>query len=53
MVPYEKLFKLKYDDNGYPESYKRNENEIQKEVDKLGFFVIVTSKEMTASEDMD
>ena len=50
MVSYEKLFKLKYDNNGYLESYKRNEDEIQKEIDKLGFFVIVTSKEMTASE---
>ena len=28
VVPYERLFKLKYDDNGYLESYKRNENEI-------------------------
>lgn len=53
MVSYEKLFKLKYDGNGYLESYKRNENEIQKEIDKLGFFVIVTSKEMTASEALD
>ena len=50
---YEKLFKLKYDNNGYLESYKRNEDEIQKEIDKLGFFVIVTSKEMTASEALD
>ena len=53
MAPYEKLFKLKYDNNGYLESYKRNENAIQKEIDKLGFFVIVTSKEMTASEALD
>ena len=53
MVSYEKLFKLKYDNNGYLESYKRNEDEIQKEIDKLGFFVIVTSKEMTASEALD
>lgn len=53
VVPFEKLFKLKYDDNGYLESHKRKENEIQKEVDKLGFFVIVTSKEMTASEALD
>ena len=52
-VSYEKLFKLKYDNNGYLESYKRNEDEIQKEIDKLGFFVIVTSKEMTASEALD
>ena len=53
MVSYEKLFKLKYDNNGYLESYKRNEDGIQKEIDKLGFFVIVTSKEMTASEALD
>ena len=53
MVSYEKLFKLKYDNNGYLESYKRNEDGIQKEIDKLGFFVIVTSKEMAASEALD
>ena len=53
MVSYEKLFKLKYDNNGYLESYKRNEDVMQKEIDKLGFFVIVTSKEMTASEALD
>ena len=50
---YEKYFKLKYDSNGYLQSYKRNETEIQKEIDRLGFFVIVTSKEMTASEALD
>ena len=50
MAAYEKLFKLKYDNNGYLLSYKRNEKKIQEEVDKLGFFVIITSKEMTASE---
>lgn len=50
---YEKHFKLKYDSNGYLQSYKRNENEIQKEIDRLGFFVIVTSKEMTSSEALD
>ena len=53
MVAYKKLFKLKYDNNGYLESYSRNENEIQKEIDKLVFFVIVTSKEMSASEALD
>lgn len=53
MAPYEKLFRLKYDNNGYLESYKRNENAVQKETDKPGFFVIVTSKEMTASEALD
>lgn len=53
MMAYEKLFKLKYDNNGYLESYRRNENEIQQEIDKLGFFVIITSKEMNASETLD
>jgi len=53
MVSYKKLFQLKYDSSGYLQSYERNEDEIQKEIDKLGFFVIVTSKEMTASEALD
>lgn len=53
MTIYEKLFRLKYDRNGYLESYKRDEQKIQKEVDRLGFFVIVTSKEMTATEALD
>lgn len=48
---YEKHFKLEYDSNGYLQSYKRNE--IQKEIDRLGFFVIVTSKEMTSSDALD
>ena len=53
MTSYEKLFKLKYDNNGYLQSYKRNEKKIQEELDKLGFFVIITSKEMTAGEALD
>ena len=53
MGSYEKLFRLKYDNNGYLESYKRNETAIQKETERLGFFVIVTSKEMTAAEALD
>lgn len=54
MAAYKKLFQLKYDINGYLESsYRRNEDEIQKEIEKLGFFVIVTSKEMSASDALD
>ncbi len=53
MATYEKLFKLKYDQNGYLQSYKRNEKKIQEEIDKLGFFVIITSKEMTAGEALE
>ena len=44
---YEKHFRLEYDSNGYLQSYKRNENKIQKEINRLGFFVIVTSKEIS------
>jgi len=53
MVSYKKLFRLKYDNSGYLQSYERNDDEIQKETDKLGFFVIVTSKKLTASEALD
>ena len=41
------------DNNGYLLSYKRNEKKIQEELDKHGFFVIVTSKEMTAGEALE
>lgn len=53
MQAYEKLFRLKYDDYGYLVSYKRNEKKIEGETDQLGFFVIVTSKKMSASEALD
>ena len=47
---YEKCYNLKFDDNGYFLSYTRKKSVIQKCLDRLGFFVIITSKEMTASE---
>lgn len=53
MAAYEKHFKLKYDSNGYLQSYKRNEKKIQEEIDRLGFFVIITSREMTAGEALE
>lgn len=53
MGAFTKEFRLKYDDNGYLISYKRNENVIQKKADRLGFFVIVTSKKMSAQEALD
>ena len=34
-------------------SYKRNENVIQKKADRFRFFVIVTSKKMSAQEALD
>ena len=53
MAAYEKLFNLKYDSNGYLQSYKRDERKIQEEIDRLGFFVMISSKEMTAGEALE
>lgn len=50
---YEKYYYLKLDDNGYFESYKRKEKEIRKILDKAGYFAIITSKEMNASEALE
>lgn len=53
LTRFEKKFKLKFDDNGYLLSYQRNDRYIQEQVEKLGYFVIVTSKEMSAEEAID
>lgn len=50
---YEKAFKLRYDDNGYLRSYEQKMNVIQEESQKLGYFVMVSSKEMSAKEALD
>ena len=47
---YEKYYLLKFDDNGYLQSYKRRDSIIQKEMDKLGYFVLITSEKMSAAE---
>lgn len=47
---FEKYYKVKFDDNGYFKSYKRKEDKIRSMINKVGYFVIITSKEMTASE---
>lgn len=47
---FEKHYLLKFDDNGYLLSYKRRDSIIQKELDKLGYFVLITSEKMSASE---
>ena len=47
---YEKYYYLKFDDNGYFQSYTRKEKEIEKLVDHAGYFVIVSSKPMSAEE---
>lgn len=43
---YAKIFKLTFDDNGYLAKYTRKTKEIQKVIDMIGYFCIVTSKKM-------
>lgn len=46
-------FKLKADEEGYLISYKTNEEYLDELSDSLGFFSIVTSKNMSAKEALD
>lgn len=48
-----KSFKLKADREGYLVSYMTNEDYLDSLSEELGFFCIVTSKEMTANEALD
>ena len=50
---YESYYKVKFDDNGYLMSYARRENKIKEIINQAGYFVIVTSKEMSATEALD
>ena len=50
---YEKYYNLRFDDNGYFLAYQRKDSEIEKLVDQAGYFVIITSKKMTAKEALD
>ena len=50
VLSYKRHFKLKFDYNGYLESYGRNERSIKKEIDRLGYFVLITSEEMSAGD---
>lgn len=47
---YEGYYKVRFDDNGYLLAYQRKEKKIKKMVNKVGYFVIVTSKKMDAAE---
>lgn len=53
LVKYRKAFQLKYDINGYFQSYKRNSRYIKEELNERGFFFIVTSEEMSAEKALD
>ena len=50
LLSYKKQFKLKFDNYGYFESYKRDQKHIKEHTDRLGFFVLITSKKMSAAE---
>ncbi|WP_416327789.1 IS1634 family transposase [[Eubacterium] hominis] len=47
---YESYYKVKFDGNGYLQTYQRKEDAIRKEISKMGYFVIVTSKKMESKE---
>lgn len=53
MKRYEKIFKMTYDGHGYLIKYKKKTNEIQKEVDRLGYFVLVTTEKKSAGEALE
>ena len=53
MKKYRKVFKLKYDQNGYLVAYQRNSRYIKEEIRNLGFFFIITSEEMSTSKALD
>ena len=53
MKKYRKVFKLKYDQNGYLVAYQRNSRYIKEEIRNLEFFFIITSEEMSTSKALD
>jgi len=52
LVSYKKYFRLTFTD-GYLTKYTRNNNTINEEINDYGFFAMVTSEKMTASEAID
>lgn len=46
LTKYTKVFTLNFDENGYFIGYSRNREEIKKQLDAKGYFVILTSQEM-------
>lgn len=53
LMKYKKVFKLKYDMNGYLLGYQRNTEYIEKELNKKGYFTIVTSEKKDCAEVLD
>jgi transposase len=50
---YAKVFRMRYDMNGILLSYRRNEKAITEKLSGMGYFAILTSKKMEASEALD
>lgn len=46
LTKYKKVFTLRYDENGYFINYRRKSEEIKKQLDSRGYFIILTSQEM-------
>ena len=49
LVSFEKYFNLNFDNYGYFLNYSRKDSKFIEELNNVGFFVIITSKEMTAT----
>ena len=50
---YKKYYRLKFDENGYFQSYKRKDKEIKDLINRAGFFAIITSRKMSASQALE
>ena len=50
---YEKYYNLKFDQNGYFIKYQRKEKPIQRLMDDAGYFVIISSEEMSAEDALE
>lgn len=53
LKPYEKYYRLKFDDNGYFQYYYRKDKAIKKLINKTGYFTIVTTEKMDAAEALE
>lgn len=53
VVGYKKYYRLKFDENGYFQSYKRKDKEIKELINRAGFFAIITSRKMSASQALE
>lgn len=50
LVKYKKYFNVSFCDKGYYKSYRLKEQEIKKTCDQMGYFVLISSEEMTCQE---